>query len=139
LASGRSGTPACPAAFHRQFLHARGDRRAERLGGLGTCFGQLFGIGQIGFLCFGLGSVQAVQIRGGVQCGQLRATRGVFLRQRLRLQTEFARGRMQGVDASFDLGEPVGVQFEPLRVVAQRIGSFLQLDFSRLERSERIV
>ncbi len=127
------------AAFHRQFLHAGGHRGAQSLAGLGARLRQLFRFGEEGFFGFGFGRVQAVEIGCGVERGKLRATRFVFFRQRLGLQAEFARGRVQRVETLFDLGEPVRIEFELLRVVAERIGRFLQLDLGRLQRRQHVV
>ncbi len=60
-----------------------------------------------------------MEIRGGVERGKLRAARLVFLGQRFGLQAELARRRMQCVEALFDLCEPVRVEFQLLRVMAQ--------------------
>ena len=91
------------------------------------------------FVGLGFGGVQAVEIGGGVERGQLRAPRLMFVRQRFRLQAEFARGRVQCVQTLFDLREPVRIEFELLRVMAQRIRRFLQLDFGRFERGQHVV
>ncbi|GAB7540238.1 hypothetical protein BGC_64630 [Burkholderia sp. 3C] len=46
---------------------------------------------------------------------------------------------MQRVEPHLDLREPARIEFEPLRVVRQRIRGLAQLDFGRIERGQHVV
>ncbi len=81
---------------------------------------------------------QGIEIGRGIERRELLAPRRVFVRQCLGPQPELARGRMQRFEPRINLGEPIWIEVEFLRVVIERVDRFLELDFGRLERRERI-
>ena len=103
----------------------------EPLRGLLAARAQLAGGGDVCRVRFLDTLTQRFDVEAAAELSQARARAIERIRQSLRRDPEFARARMHGVETLLDLLEALGINVEPLLVVAQHVHGFLRLRLRR--------